>query len=85
MVNDYTDNDDPRWSRSTWQVECEFNADSRSLSPGQSVYLAYRDPDRFKDQDPVTIIAIRPKNEERWADLDGFPYKAPLWALVAAA
>jgi hypothetical protein len=85
MVNGFTDNDDPRWSRSDWQADCEFNPEARFLAPGQPVYVTYRDPDRFKDQLPVTIVAIRAWNGERWADLDGPPHGAPLWALVAAA
>jgi hypothetical protein len=85
MVNDFTDNDDPRWSSSVWQDECEFNPDARFLTPGQYVYVTYRDPDRFKDQVAVAIVEIRPWNEEWWAGLDGFPYRAPLWALVAAS
>ena len=85
MVNGFIDNDDPRWSRGEWQVDCEFNPDARFLAPGQYVYVTYRDPDRFKRQLPVTILGIRARNEEWWADLDGHPHAAPLWALVAAA
>ncbi|RAO30073.1 hypothetical protein ONO86_05625 [Micromonospora noduli] len=85
MVNGFTDNDDPRWSRSHWQVDCEFNPDARFLAPGQSVYLTYRDPERFKGQRSVSIVGIREAGGEWWADLDGEPFAAPRWALVAAA
>jgi len=85
MVNNFTDNDDPRWLRSKWQNECTFNADSGSLTRGQRVYITYRDPVRFKKQRPVVILKIRVVNDERWADLNDDPYGAPLWALVRAA
>jgi hypothetical protein len=85
MVNGFTDNDDPRWVRGSWQQMCAFNRDCRFLKPGQYVYLTYRDPELFKKQHAVLIVDIRVKGEEWWADLDGHPYEAPLWALVAAA
>ena len=83
MVNGYTDNPGPRWVRDGWNWRCTHNEASEFLQEGQYVCLTYRDPDTFKDQQPVRIVRFWVKDEDEWADLDGHPYEAPRWALIA--
>jgi hypothetical protein len=84
MVDGYTDNDDPRWVRDGFAELCFFNRECRDLKPGQEVLIYYRDTNLFDNQAVLSIIDIRVEGDEYWADLDGDPYQAPLWALIAA-
>lgn len=84
MVNDFLDNADPHWAHDEWEALCVSNPENRSLRCGQRVYLNYRDPDRFKNQQSVAIVDFRVVGTEWWADLSGRPNAAPRWALVAA-